>query len=448
MVLTAAHCQSTRFNSVRIGSINKNSGGETIKPTKQIVHPGYSGRNNDFRLLILPKKSKFTPVAVNPNTAIPAVGKRQTVIGMGTTAFNGQSSDRLLKVNVNYISNDQCKKQYSSLFNPNVMLCAMVNGGGKDACQGDSGGPLIDSVTKSLVGVVSWGAGCARPDKSGVYARVSAIYPWLKNQICKHTPEDQAWCGAPTTTSTTTTTTEAPTTTTTTPTTTTAPTTTTTTTTTTATTSTTAQAPTVTTPSSTSSTTTTTSTTTPENDVIDIGGGGIGDIVVDTPGDETTVVIRVRHDKYPKEVSWDLVDDAGDILMSQSVNEVQTRYADKSKSKGLKKGHYVLKCQDNYGDGLREADAEHEVGLIQVIVNNRVAREQGAYYLKNVDIPFTIGGEISYHVHVQYDKYPKEFGKFSCSAHFFWMHLYHEYVKSNFRFFRSNRMETRRPDRG
>lgn len=106
-------------------------------PIKQIEHPGYAGRNNDIRLLILGEKSKFTPVKVNPDTAVPIVNRPQTVIGMGTTSAGGTSSDRLLKVNVNYISNSQCGKQYSSLFNAKTMMCAMVNGGGKDACQGD-----------------------------------------------------------------------------------------------------------------------------------------------------------------------------------------------------------------------------------------------------------------------------------------------------------------------
>ena len=45
-------------------------------------------------------------------------------------------------------------------------------------CQGDSGGPLVveDGTTEqdTLVGVVSWGIGCARSGLPGIYAEVSS----------------------------------------------------------------------------------------------------------------------------------------------------------------------------------------------------------------------------------------------------------------------------------
>jgi trypsin len=53
------------------------------------------------------------------------------------------------------------------------MICAGVAGGGKDACQGDSGGPLV--AGSQLVGIVSWGVGCAEADYPGVYSNIANL---------------------------------------------------------------------------------------------------------------------------------------------------------------------------------------------------------------------------------------------------------------------------------
>ena len=52
-----------------------------------------------------------------------------------------------------------------------------------DSCQGDSGSPILNQEGVQ-VGAVSWGAGCARPESPGVYARVSAVLPWIHDQLC------------------------------------------------------------------------------------------------------------------------------------------------------------------------------------------------------------------------------------------------------------------------
>ena len=65
--------------------------------------------------------------------------------------------------------------------------------GGKDACQGDSGGPLVTKATGvddgySLIGMVSWGIGCAEPGLYGVYSEFSQYLAWVAQQFSLTAP--------------------------------------------------------------------------------------------------------------------------------------------------------------------------------------------------------------------------------------------------------------------
>ncbi|XP_019412071.1 PREDICTED: transmembrane protease serine 5-like, partial [Crocodylus porosus] len=73
---------------------------------------------------------------------------------------------------------------YSGELSPR-MLCAGYSDGKVDACQGDSGGPLVcpDDLAWRLVGIVSWGTGCAEPNHPGVYTKVAEFLDWIYHSI-------------------------------------------------------------------------------------------------------------------------------------------------------------------------------------------------------------------------------------------------------------------------
>ena len=76
----------------------------------------------------------------------------------------GQTPSILKHVELGYITQSECDTRYNGGIEDNMMCAADP---GKDSCQGDSGGPLYDADNNVLVGVVSWGYGCADPDYPG-----------------------------------------------------------------------------------------------------------------------------------------------------------------------------------------------------------------------------------------------------------------------------------------
>uniref|UniRef100_A0A672I742 trypsin n=1 Tax=Salarias fasciatus TaxID=181472 RepID=A0A672I742_SALFA len=96
--------------------------------------------------------------------------------------LSGTPSRDLMEVNVDIIDTRVCNSRdvYFGAVTRH-MLCAGTLQGGKDSCQGDSGGPLVCQGEDRwyLVGITSWGSGCGRRDKPGVYTKVSSVLPWI-----------------------------------------------------------------------------------------------------------------------------------------------------------------------------------------------------------------------------------------------------------------------------
>ncbi|XP_010363855.2 transmembrane protease serine 11B isoform X3 [Rhinopithecus roxellana] len=105
------------------------------------------------------------------------------VTGWGTLYMNGSFPVILQEAFLKIIDNKICNAPYAySGFVTDTMLCAGFMSGEADACQNDSGGPLAYPDSRNiwhLVGIVSWGDGCGKKNKPGVYTRVTSYHNWI-----------------------------------------------------------------------------------------------------------------------------------------------------------------------------------------------------------------------------------------------------------------------------
>jgi trypsin len=183
-VLTAAHCVGSAPRKIVIGLHDQKdtSGTETFRAAKVVRHQQYNSStiDYDFALIQLSGDSKFEPIELNA-AELDGVEANFTVAGWGVMNENDYDlPDLLQKVDVPNVSKAACDVAYPDQITDR-MICAGFEEGMKDSCQGDSGGPMYveKDGQKKLVGVVSWGEGCARARKYGVYSKVNAVTDWI-----------------------------------------------------------------------------------------------------------------------------------------------------------------------------------------------------------------------------------------------------------------------------
>merc|ERR1712212_1377404 len=217
-VVTAAHClyAGKDLMTLKGGSKFRVLLGEHdhCKATSSFVlaaavhkHPKFdinsASVDNDIAILKLSKdltfSDKIKPVCLPTSATKDYSGKAPTVSGWGgTKAYTplkpvDQPRQCALKeaiVEILKTSSTKCSN-FLGDSSSTTMLCAWAKG--KDACQGDSGGPLTvaENGKYVLVGVVSYGSGCAT-EQPGVYARVQGFLPW---SIYNGVFSDHSGCG-------------------------------------------------------------------------------------------------------------------------------------------------------------------------------------------------------------------------------------------------------------
>ncbi|KAM6230434.1 acrosin-like [Porphyrio hochstetteri] len=197
-VLTAAHCfihaSHITKGQVVIGATHLTQLGPEAQVRgirRLIVHEHYNTitQKNDIALLELDQPvhcSDYIQLACVPDAWLKVSELTNCYVsGWGsTTANSAEPTDVLQEAKVRLIDVQLCNSSrwYRGAIHSHN-LCAGYRKGGIDTCQGDSGGPLMCQDNNAeyfwLVGVTSWGRGCARPRRPGVYTSVQHYYDWI-----------------------------------------------------------------------------------------------------------------------------------------------------------------------------------------------------------------------------------------------------------------------------
>ncbi|KAG7344253.1 trypsin [Nitzschia inconspicua] len=212
ILLTAAHCGPISDDQVVVGAYTRGESHEsspvrsaTRRVQKRIPHPDFDSVKwqNDFMLLKLfgPVPDWIPRIQLNTDPTVPADGSDVTAIGLGRLDENGNLGfpTVLQQVNVSVVPYEMCNSDsmYRGFIDNATMICAGDETGERDACFGDSGGPLLQESadgTWTQIGVVSFGVGCARPERPGVYSRISLAHEWIQESICEHSSTPPSTC--------------------------------------------------------------------------------------------------------------------------------------------------------------------------------------------------------------------------------------------------------------
>ncbi|XP_065116717.1 plasminogen activator, urokinase b [Paramisgurnus dabryanus] len=204
-VLTAAHCFSdgpqTRLSKLSV-YLGKNALNETdlqreqkFRVSELIIHENFDNTDgnykNDIALLKIQSSDGGCAKESSSVKTVCIPDPKRTLVDQTSCDITGYGKEHqgswhysqyLKEGKVNVLSHDLCSSKivYGNMITEN-MLCAGSKDWSTDSCEGDSGGPLVCDVSGRAFqfGVVSWGEGCSREFRPGVYTKVSNYYNWI-----------------------------------------------------------------------------------------------------------------------------------------------------------------------------------------------------------------------------------------------------------------------------
>ena len=200
VVLTAAHCitgEPTALQHLRVlvgsprlrADLATPDGIHVLGVTAVYVHPKFSETTMHYDAALLTLDHSIPGVrTLALADASPLAGSTVSAAGWGATNEDGGAMpNHLRSVILKVGTSSSCNRGNATkagYFAPS-MLCA--SNPGRDTCSGDSGGPLISTSNGHavLVGITSFGQGCAEASHPGVYTRVSAVRAWARAQVSR-----------------------------------------------------------------------------------------------------------------------------------------------------------------------------------------------------------------------------------------------------------------------
>jgi secreted trypsin-like serine protease len=204
-VMTAAHCTVSRaansmYATVGMTKQSSTAGRTTSRVFSKVEHPSYNSGTQayDFSILRVQDGFDLTSSAMTNVRAVcwpsasPVDSSDVIISGWGTQSSGGSQPNTLKKATVNVIPRATCNTAagYSGSVIDSMFCAGIWPAGGKDTCQGDSGGPLVDQIggKYELLGVTSWGVGCAGANKPGVYGDVKHVLSWMASTAGSECP--------------------------------------------------------------------------------------------------------------------------------------------------------------------------------------------------------------------------------------------------------------------
>ncbi|CAH2097577.1 unnamed protein product [Euphydryas editha] len=178
----------SEWRRIRAGSTFSNVGGVIVSVEAVFNHPSYGSNYYDGDISVLRLTTPLVYSSVIQPTAIvaqnSAIPDNVPVVhaGWGLIWQNGITAFILRDVEIYTVNNTLCTQRYAQLdpryiVTENMICAGVLDVGSRDACQGDSGGPLYYS--NILIGVVSWGHGCAHAIYPGISTSVAPYTDWI-----------------------------------------------------------------------------------------------------------------------------------------------------------------------------------------------------------------------------------------------------------------------------